>query len=225
MQLDSSRSGTQLQPTRTTTGSIRERRGYKSDLTGLALIAPPDAASHTYTQLTPPSTAPLTGDMISRALKTVVHDKAHHRSASDIAQSVSSRSIMGVTKMSRTWRNSHNKSVLNNDETREALPVESSQSATPKTADHTHLSPGLRSSPYLTLDLPDFGSPISTPQIGEAKEIHMPVAAPIVMKMENVALPRQILSTSRAESPSSTVCGHGQSGQSTISAYHITRML
>ena len=214
VELDSTSNGPPLQSPSMGTGSIRQRRGYKNNLTGLALIAPPDAASHTYTHLTPPSTAPLTGDMINRGLKTFVQDKTHQRSASDIAQTVSSRPTMDTKKILRTWR-----FPSKGPDTRAStLP---SQSTTPKTADQQRSAYS-----YLTLDL----SAIGTPLIGEAKEIHVPVAAPIVMNLENVGQPKTTLPTPRADSPtSSTVCGHGQSvnmiSQTTNGTYHVIGMI
>lgn len=220
VQLDSSSYGSQPNAPSdmsTTTSSIRQRRGY-NNLAGLALIAPPDAASHTYTHLTPPSTAPLT-DMMSRG--PFVQDKTHQRSASDIAPAIS-RPTMDATKTSRVWRfqikrlNDHNGS----DTRAPPLPSDPSQSTSPKSADQVH-------SPYLTLDLADFGSSIGTPLIGEAKDVHVPVAAPIVMNLENVGQPKTTYSIQRADSPaSSTVCGHGQSSmmsQTTNGGYHVMR--
>jgi hypothetical protein len=131
--------------------------------------------------------------MTSRGLKTVVQDKAHQRSASDIAQTVSSRS---TTKKLRTWRLPSKRLSFEKGDTRTpTLPSEPSQPTTPKTADQAPSPRSFHS--YLTLNL-DFGSPIATPQIGEAKDIHVPVAAPIVMNLENAAQPRTSLSTPRA---------------------------
>jgi len=216
VQLDSSSNGSQFNPPSdmpTTTSSIRQRRGY-NNLAGLALIAPPDAASHTYTHLTPPSTAPLT-DMMSRG--PFLQDKTHHRSASDI---VSSRPAMDATKTSRGWRFQSKRLNDHKSSDTRAL-IDPSQSTSPKFADQAH-------SPYLTLDLADFGSPIGTPLIGEAKDVHVPVAAPIVMNLENVGQPKTTYLTQRADSPaSSTVCGHGQSStmtsQTTNGVYHVIR--
>jgi hypothetical protein len=160
--------------------------------------------------------------MMNRGLKTFVQDKTHQRSASDIAQTASSRPTMDATKILRTWR-FPSKRVSDGkalDARAPTLPSDPSQSAPPKTADQPH-------PPYhLTLDLPAIGTPL----IGEAKAIHVPVAAPIVMNLENIGQPKTTLPTPRADSPaSSTVCGHGQSvkmiSQTTNGMYHVIRMI
>ncbi|KAJ3516209.1 hypothetical protein NLJ89_g1269 [Agrocybe chaxingu] len=83
-------------------GSLRSRRGHNSSLAGLALVAPPDAALRTYTQLTPPSTAPATGDYDGDSLVTVHQDRGHHRSASEntATKTASSRDTgtMGISQ-------------------------------------------------------------------------------------------------------------------------------
>lgn len=194
-----------------TARSIRERRGYKDDLTGLALVAPPDAASHTYTHLTPPSTAPLTGDMLT-ALKSVRQEntKTHYRSTSDTTQS---RSTVDARKVSPTWRLQSKKATSGHTRS------PASPAHVPKLADQaltTH-SPPPPPETYLTLNTAEFGSPIGTPQIGDSKDIHVPVAAPIVMNLASVAQPASSLSTpSASKSASSTLSGHTQSTQATI---------
>ena len=205
-----------------TARSIRERRGYKDDLNGLALVAPPDAASQTYIHLTPPSAAPgpLTGGMLSPALKPE-HNKAHHRSTSDTTQS---RSTIDARKVSPTWR-LRSKKVTSGHTRSPTSPALPSESTAPKLADQALPT---RSPPppetYLSLNTAGFGSPIGTPQVGDPKDIHVPVAAPIVMNLANVVQPTSSLSTPSAGYPaSSTRSGHTQSAQASIGVHHISK--
>ena len=70
------------------TGTLFSRRGLH--IGGLALVAPPDASPKTYTDLTPPSTAPIsTGTTAPLPLAFV---PAHTRSASEAASAPGSRS-------------------------------------------------------------------------------------------------------------------------------------
>ncbi|KAF8076103.1 hypothetical protein FPV67DRAFT_1470357 [Lyophyllum atratum] len=141
-------------------GSIRSRRGLPSSLAGLALVAPPDAAPTTYSHLTPPTTAPATGD-ISRA------------ATSRDAQTVP-RVLVESDKLNPPGdqRSRHSRSP--------------SPSAISDASDQTHglLSPVQHARPGMTRGGTQ-KSLILTPEIGEEKDISTRVAAPVVINLES----------------------------------------
>src|SRR5205807_570978 len=75
-----------------------------------ALVAPPDAAVHSYTHLTPPPTAPLPADNSNRVQKTAAQ-AGHHRAASDTA-----------TKTFHS-RNLQNRRMADNDDAASSSPA------------------------------------------------------------------------------------------------------
>ncbi|KAI0771491.1 hypothetical protein BD413DRAFT_475757 [Trametes elegans] len=81
-------------PSSSMSGStLFSRRGVH--IGGLALVAPPDASPRTYTNLTPPSSAPVAADRTSHpppSASSHYHHHAHARSASEAAQSSNSHS-------------------------------------------------------------------------------------------------------------------------------------
>lgn len=180
-------------------GSIRQRRGYRSNLAGLALVAPPDAAVRTYTRLTPPSTAPLAS---ASPNQTAAHqyDRSHHRSTSELTPSGSKpflpRDASATNGQGGFDPNKSNfacrypskdqgKTVSYNG----AVPVPASLSSStrsptrsdPPQPEHGLLSP--RNGPP-SAAMCDPSPLIFTPEIGQAKEIHIPVAGPIVVDLE-----------------------------------------
>jgi len=203
--------------TGSTTGSIRSRRGHKSNLAGLALVAPPDAALRTYTQLTPPSTAPISADYLTSSMSTAHQDnKGHHRSASEITKP-SSRDVGGlraaqgpkaiIPHEARTkGRKDEDKhgSAPRLRETRPSRSPSPTHSTRSSRGDNERgpLSP--LDSNYPSLSAVSMFTPI-TPKIGEGKEIHIPVAAPVVVKLDNLESGKPNTAASRrSESPSQT---------------------
>ncbi|KAH9482420.1 hypothetical protein JR316_0004520 [Psilocybe cubensis] len=182
--------------------SIRSRRGHTSSLTGLALVAPPDAALRTYTQLTPPSTAPVSGDYMNHVLLTATQGKVHSRSSSQdpsskkTATSRDTSSTQGTQSLLSSANNSKiPRETKNADHNNKAFPnhrTSSSRSPSPDMStaiDDRDLHHGLLSPPttaYPSARTIDMFSPIVTPDIGEGKEIHMPVAGPVVVKLDGV---------------------------------------
>lgn len=197
--------------TASTSNSIRSRRGNANSLAGLALVAPPDAAVKSYTQLTPPSTAPpAAADYRSNSHLMDDHENGHHRSSSAT-----------TSHAGRLSRDTHTGSVgstqgtraaaapflpANNDKTKKntkpddknililaSLDVSqrsaTSQSSSPAT--HSDLVDRGRNvvSPLDRMTSPQMKSPlpIVTPSIGEGKEIDKPVAGPVVVKLDNLA--------------------------------------
>ncbi|KAJ2926216.1 hypothetical protein H1R20_g10894, partial [Candolleomyces eurysporus] len=155
--------------TNSSASSIRSRRGLPSSLAGLALVAPPDASSMTYTHLTPPLTVPAT------------EEKSHHaRSASeDLA---SSRDDTQPPTINNSKTNSiNNPSVPSSSTTRPAgRPVPAALSHESSWA--LLSPPGVMSSQRSAFSSA-FATPIITPEIGASKEIHVPVAAPVVVDL------------------------------------------
>ena len=200
-------------------GTIRERRGYKNDLAGLALVAPPDAAVHSYTHLTPPSTAPLPADNSNRGQKTAVQG-GHHRAASDIATK---------TPYSRNLRN---RRMADNDCDSNAAspspapppPSDASQSVISTTAERGPVGQCSLSAQYGVYRDLNNPSPIRTPQIGEGKGIHVPVAAPVVVNLEQSAQPRLgNLPPLRSSSPTTSSVSHGnRESCQPASIYHVS---
>lgn len=213
--------------------SIRQRRGHKTSLAGLALVAPPDAALRTYTQLTPPSTAPLTGDSISTAHPD---NRGHHRSTSELTPSrkFASREMTSSNVGTRphgslaTVPDRKTRDVNKNNNNNVPHYTSASRSTSPTHSakgDRLNYGRGLLSPPdsaYPSMSQLDMFSPIVTPEIGEAKEIHMPVAAPVVVDLER--LQSKKTQSTRTESPaprglSSVQGSSGSLAPSASSAY------
>lgn len=192
-------------------GSVRSRRGLPSSLAGLALVAPPDAAPRTYSHLTPPSTAPITGD-------TTMHDAqrdaiSHHRSTSeavnvkkkstrDLAHERRPASPTNTTAFAEESRMSvaNKPPVLHHPHTRR----QQSRSPSPKSAYRPQEAEGLLS-PLRARPAMARGdtqqSLILTPEIGEEKEIGARVAAPVVINLSSAEPYRQRKSSTRKPSP------------------------
>lgn len=126
--------------------SFRSRRGQ----TGLALVAPPDAAPTNYTHLTPPPTANIPSDQDTNLQQRDISTTAKDTQDDDQNSSRQSPS-RGLT------------------------------------TSHIHLTPSSIISPV-------------TPNIGQAKEIHIPVAGPVVVNLGSQLQVRNAPS-SRTDSP------------------------
>ncbi|KAF9534937.1 hypothetical protein CPB83DRAFT_843183 [Crepidotus variabilis] len=204
-------------------GSIRQRRGYKNNLAGLALVAPPDAALRSYTHLTPPSTAPLLSDSSNQSTGHR-YGRTHHRSSSEITHSNSKRlsprdpSTVGKAAGNTTppGPDSYKAKGTSRSKTKDDIKRVSYTNAlsVPDSAmsQNRSPSPGARStqsdrsqraqsflSPYSgspNSGRIDMFSPIVTPAIGEGKEIHVPVAAPVIVNLDRT--------TFREKSPTSS---------------------
>jgi hypothetical protein len=212
-------------------GSIRQRRGYRNDLAGLALVAPPDAALHTYTHLTPPSTAPITGDFSHQGSMAAGHhhDRGHHRSTSEVipSQSVRSRrfSVRGITKRLRS-PDSQSTSKTSDSNTTPPLSPGGSQFATFIIADRDTIPQGSMDSPeYRSQSMVDTYPPLITPRVGEKKEIDIPVAAPIVVSLEQATQLKSkstMVPTLNTGSPAASTIGHGNHTTSYLSPANAT---
>ncbi|KAJ7781537.1 hypothetical protein B0H16DRAFT_1818978 [Mycena metata] len=171
--------------------TVRSRRGLETRLDGLALVAPPDAAPKSY-QFTPPTSAP------PNSSRSMPHgpppeDKGHNRSASEVTtrvlKSKSSRDVGIVgTGPPPTLLESPQKRRLQ-IASESLLPVvfqepHASRAGTPNTLATPLEGPSL--SPLTPLQAPKRRSTelsVHTPEIGQAKEIHVPVASPVVVDL------------------------------------------
>ncbi|KAF5387915.1 hypothetical protein D9615_000140 [Tricholomella constricta] len=171
-------------------GSVRSRRRIPSNLAGLALVAPPDAAPKSYSHLTPPSTAPVTGDPTS----AIRDEKGHHRSASEATNTKATKASFRDARSSGTDR-----APATSREAPagprvfvegHALSPSSDQSLSPSVVpdapDQTHglLSPVQQTRPGVTRGDTQ-SSLILTPEIGEEKDIGARVAAPVVISLDS----------------------------------------
>jgi hypothetical protein len=129
--------------------SLRSRRGHKSDLSGIALVAPPDAAPTNYTQLTPPPTANRPYDN-----QDTVTPNSHQRDIS----TTTSKDTHDHDQDSSRFR------------------------ATPRSWSRSP-SRGLTTS-RISLSPSPMYSPL-TPDIGQGKDIHIPVAGPIIVNLDS----------------------------------------
>ncbi|KAF8211418.1 hypothetical protein K438DRAFT_40965 [Mycena galopus ATCC 62051] len=165
-------------------------------LEGLALVAPPDAAGNLKEYISPPSSAPPTGSRSNPHPHS--EDKGHGRSASEATsrtlKTKSSRDVgivgTGLASFSPSAPLESSKMKLRLQTASESLlpPVfqepHSSRASTPNTrasspsgaatpSDARSLAPKRHST-----DLS-----VHTPEIGQAKEIHVPVASPVVVDL------------------------------------------
>ncbi|KAJ7276122.1 hypothetical protein B0H12DRAFT_4011 [Mycena haematopus] len=174
----------------TTPSAVRSRRGFETRLEGLALVAPPDAARNLQEYINPPTSAPPAGSRSNPHPHS--EEKGHSRSASEATsrtlKTKSSRDvgIVGTASFSSAAPLESPKMKLHLQTATESLlpPVfqepHSSRASSPNTRASTpnslvtsSLAPKRRST-----DLT-----VHTPEIGQAKEIHVPVASPVVVDL------------------------------------------
>ncbi|KAJ6539081.1 hypothetical protein B0H19DRAFT_341987 [Mycena capillaripes] len=167
--------------------AVRSRRGLETRLEGLALVAPPDTAQNFHEYL--PTSAPPTAH--PRTMLRHFEDKGHNRSASE-ANPSSPRSkpsrdvgIVGTASSSSAPLESPKKLPRLQTASESLLPPvfqepHSSRASTPNTtatpADSRSLSPFAAKRRSTDLS-------VHTPEIGQAKEIHVPVASPVVVDL------------------------------------------
>ncbi|KAG6833811.1 hypothetical protein H0H87_011745 [Tephrocybe sp. NHM501043] len=172
--------------------TIRTRRGVASNLAGLALVAPPDAAPNSYSHLTPPTTAPPAADPNSR---TAMREKAHYKTVSNVTKVVNnpgheltpSEQIKATTLRDTVTepRVIIDSDVLTPPGDQRKRPSRSpSPGGASERSDHTYglLSPVSNARPDMTRGDTQ-NSFITTPEIGEEKEIATRVAAPIIVSL------------------------------------------
>ncbi|PIL36722.1 hypothetical protein GSI_00411 [Ganoderma sinense ZZ0214-1] len=196
------------------TGTLFSRRGLH--IGGLALVAPPDASPKTYTDLTPPSTAPVS--TAGTGPPPHVFVPTHTRSASEAAPAASPRSrlhhkssrdvgIVGsLTSASTASESLSPASPAFSDDyhiyaQNEGLgiplfqtPAKSRPSSpggtTPELSDASTGSTAFQSPHQRLLSTPIFGMEdgIVTPAIGEGKDISQPVVGPVIVGLSPTML-------------------------------------
>nr|GAT53889.1 predicted protein [Mycena chlorophos] len=145
------------------TSTANARRGA-ARLDGIALVAPPDSDARKYAYVEPPLSAPATPQSMAELQE---QSTSHHRSTSE-ASSKASRDV-GV--------------VGTHPDSPRKLRIDiggASKSLMPPVFQEPHASP---------VSTPNSGPPgrtdtsVHTPELGQAKDIHVPVAAPVVVDL------------------------------------------
>ncbi|KAG6868469.1 hypothetical protein C0993_002444 [Termitomyces sp. T159_Od127] len=185
--------------------SIRTRRGVTSDLTGIALVAPPDAAPSTYTHLTPPTTAPTTADVTAQNNSA----KKYHKDAPDVTNSTGYSSRESVAAGQRGPLTSKGTLEPQNIVDNKSLTLPGNQQSKPPqlsvsgeavdSSNHTHelLSPG-QAGPSITRgNTPN--SVVTTPEIGERKDVGVRVAAPVIINLDSAGAIKRKETTSQLD--------------------------
>ncbi|EGO01694.1 hypothetical protein SERLA73DRAFT_177128 [Serpula lacrymans var. lacrymans S7.3] len=169
--------------------SLRSRRGLEARLGGLALVAPPDASPKTYTHLTPPSTAPIPHAQPKHSVAEVLPTGGHTRSSSEAVGSgkgvghvrrKSSREVViigtagyGGAKVTEKQRSPP--SPISEISSPLSFQAPLSRSPSPSASEPSKLS----AHPVNLL----IDKQVTTPGIGERKNINEPVAAPVVVNL------------------------------------------
>ncbi|KAF9495759.1 hypothetical protein BDN71DRAFT_1447214 [Pleurotus eryngii] len=195
MNAHSGKTGTDKRPS---PSDIRSRRGVNTRLEGLALVAPPDAAPRTYTQLTPPPTAPIVGPSVDRVLRSNDSIALHQRSASeavglrhktsrDVGIVGTSKSIPPATNAPKLDGNQQGVTpgslkppIFQRPQTRSPSPGGTSDAS--DSSFRRNLSTPRRAPPMLAHHTT---YPILTSEISQAKQIGAPVASPVIGKINN----------------------------------------
>lgn len=187
--------------------ALLSRRGLQ--VNGLALVAPPDASPSTYTDLTPPPTAPLFPERAGNPHPPTGHHHSHsasetiglpsrpqHRLARDVGiigmgspQATAAASGKGVaaetSSRSTTARDKDGLQVpIFQTPTKSRSP--SPAAHTPELTDSaaTSFNESLQATPGNLLDNGERDQ-ARTPCIGEEKDIQQPVVGPVVVELES----------------------------------------
>ncbi|KAJ7507474.1 hypothetical protein B0H11DRAFT_2218320 [Mycena galericulata] len=173
--------------------AVKSRRGHETRLDGLALIAPPDASPKSYAYLSLPSSASSMPRPQEKE-KEKGPDKSHVRSASEATtgstKSKPSRDVGIVGTATTSAALEPLKKPRLQIASESLLPVppvfqepHSSRASSPNTLAsptngplHSPLAP-----PQVKRRSTDMS--VHTPEIGQAKEIHVPVASPVVVDL------------------------------------------
>ncbi|KAF9821027.1 hypothetical protein IEO21_01004 [Rhodonia placenta] len=174
------------------TSTILSRRGIHVD--GLALVAPPDASPRAYTNLTPPSTAPLSFDRAPVSSSPALHQRSmsEAKSATPLHRRKSSRDvgIVGVVPPTSELtergipRGQHGYAASLKVPIFQTPAESPSQSPghTPEGFESSTLGVfGGNPSALTTPDTEGRKQEMLTPAIGESKEISQPVVGPVVV--------------------------------------------
>jgi hypothetical protein len=206
--------------TSTRNDSIRSRRGIETPMHGLALVAP-DASPKMYSHPTPPATAPI-GVEWARSN----HGLTHHRSSSDITTTgtASAGSSAGHRRKSSrqvsiigTSDGNTTSTVLVIDQPQKKhqspdalkapiFQLPQSRASSPGGLSQSDMSDSHGSTSRHRRSMKDDNLPTSsplvvTPNIGEGKPIHAPVADPVMVSLSPISPPATARPTKRPPSP------------------------
>ncbi|KAK7061481.1 hypothetical protein R3P38DRAFT_2829756 [Favolaschia claudopus] len=192
--------------------AVRSRRGFETRLDGLALVAPPDTAGSVHQYINPPSSAP-PNRSTTLASEDKGHSRSASEATTKTTRHVKSKpsrdvGIVGTAPPPPTIVESSSSSSTTTTTTT-SPPLESpklklrlhtaTQPLLPPVFQEPHASrastPNTRASTPNSLATPsDLRSSLAprrrstdlsihTPEIGQAKEIHVPVASPVVVDL------------------------------------------
>ncbi|KZT13139.1 uncharacterized protein LAESUDRAFT_719458 [Laetiporus sulphureus 93-53] len=176
------------------TSSIMSRRGVHVD--GLALVAPPDASPKTYTDLTPPSTAPLFADRIPSASHGAMHNRSmseadgagvpgklrhQHKRSRDVGIVGMLTSVSEPPGHVGTGGRSEFQVLVRDEGMMTPIFQTPTDSRTPSPGRTTDTSEPTTSSAVDTPISEQGEHEIVTPAIGEGKDISQPVVGPVIV--------------------------------------------
>jgi hypothetical protein len=194
--------------------SLLSRRGHDASHT-IALVAPPDASSLTYTDLSPP--VPMTAPAI-RSRSGQPRDPSpsplpnHQRSVSDLSSIAPSQSVRR-----KTSRDVGIVGLGHIPSASDGLSVAVFQTPTRHSITPGSLMPDIQATPTQ----PQFQPSARTPEIGESKDLNVPVVGPVVV---GITPAQGWLSTALLEASASTPLhspGASSSYSSTSSAGYL----
>lgn len=186
--------------TNSSASSIRSRRGLSTQLAGLALVAPPDASSKTYTHLTPPTstTARPRKEDTYRLGQGEQSPRSEKASSRDIGTDDTETDNKNRDRVPLTNKHIPRTHSLLSPATR---PLEPTPKPSPYETQRAMLSPVSRLDRHnSSAQTSGFPTPLITPEIGASKEIHVPVAAPVVVNLasKDAVQPRRTTSAQRS---------------------------
>lgn len=203
VQMESLQEAMSASGTSSSESSLRSRRGISTNLAGLALVAPPDASSKTYTHLSPPNTATTSvagGTEEKDKDGDRKHGQGHHRREGQHTprdRGTEDKNSLADNKTTYHYeraRRSPSPTKLTHPATTTTTtrpipnPYEAQRAMLSPTSARGIDGHSALSSAFPSSTLP---TPLITPDIGAGKEIHVPVAAPVVVNLAaSAAQPR-----------------------------------
>jgi len=152
---------------------------------GIAFVAPPDASPASYTDLTPPSSAPAHISTTPNSIADSNQDSPKHkRSVSDVVGTrtlprKSSRDVGIVGQLDDTTPSITRK---NNNDIQSYFDIQGSKIPVFQTPHRSSMPSPIPESVTVSSTYPTATCPGQlTPEIGEAKDIHKPVVGPVVV--------------------------------------------
>ncbi|KDQ64678.1 hypothetical protein JAAARDRAFT_28315 [Jaapia argillacea MUCL 33604] len=203
--------GANSESTMSRSGSLLTRRGLDAHLRGLALVAPPDASPKTYTNLTPPPTAPARSFDVGNTQARTGSISSHHRSASEVPKPskfsgvrhktsrdvgiVGTSPVVATTQRPNSASSRPSKGASVGKETLKPpiFQMPQSRSSSPGVASDMSDNDARTTTQHSqdrapsAFSLMKQNAPFPTPSIGEGKDVHVGVAGPVVVGLnENI---------------------------------------